>query len=333
MAPFGILDHLYAGARNRAGARFFAHGWGSEDAMADVRGRIHAGQPAAAIDVAWESDWTPYLGHVARDGYFETPFYQAHLPPASRLCHFRLVLPGLGHPWPIYVHMATTGEEGYSARAAHVARPLLRQGCGTLLLEHPFLGRRRPPQQPSTRLRHVSDLLLLGGAAVEEARSLLVWLRRQGYRHLGITGVSIGGHLAALAGALTPFELALVPCVAPHSAVPIFTEGLMRTACDWPALARADRDRACARRQMAACLAFTGIDQFPRPRHGGAVIALAATHDRFVPRHSTDVLVRHWPQAQFRWVRGGHVSSIVGRKGQYVTALSDAMAILANAVA
>lgn len=325
----GIIDNVYACVKNALArspeSRFFSKGWGDPAAMEEVQRRIFSSQPPADITVQWESEWTPYLGHVARDGYFDTPWFQPYLPAECRTCYFRLILPEPEARCPVYLQMATSGEEGYGAREANFAIPLLARGHGSLIVEHPYLGRRRPASQRSTRLGHVSDFLLLGGAAVEEARSLLQWLRTRGHAQLGITGVSIGGHLAALAGVLTGFDVAIVPHVAPHSAVPVFSEGLLRKACDWEKLAEDGADPQYASRRLCSCLHFTGMEHFPPPRQDSAVIAIAALDDRFVPRHSIERLAHHWPDAEFRWVKGGHVSSIVGRRKVHLEALFDAM--------
>lgn len=328
----GIIDDLYACVKNAAvrsrESRFFSKGWGDPAAMDEVRRRIFSRQPPADITVQWESGWTPYLGHVARDGYFETPWFRPYLPAECRTCHFRLILPAPESRCPVYLQMATSGEEGYSAREAKFAIPLLARGHGSLILEHPYLGRRRPSGQYSTRLGHVSDFLLLGGTAVEEARSLLQWLQGKGYRQLGITGVSIGGHLAALAGVLTEFDIAIVPYVAPHSAIPVFSEGLLKNACDWEKLAGNTPDTRPAILRLRRCLHFTGMEHFPPPRNRRTAIAVAALDDRFVSRHSAQTLSRHWAGVEFRWIRGGHVSSIVGHRKMHLAALSDAMARL-----
>jgi hypothetical protein len=329
ISPLGALDHLYALLKNSSGrapdASMFWQGWGDAAAIAEVRQQVCSGAAPADIRIRWTSPWTPHLGHHARDGYFETPYFRQYLPPECRLCRFRLIVPRLGPPCPVYLHMATSNEEGYVARERSLALPLLKRGCGSLILEQPYHGRRRPAEQGSTRLRHVSDLLLLGGAAVEEARALLQWLHDSGYRHLGVSGVSIGGHLAALAGVRLSFGIAIVPYVAPHSAVPVFTEGLIKNACDWKTLSGGKGDTAQSMARFRQHVAFTGLENFPPPREDSRVVAVAALDDSFVPRHSTDVLVRHWPDAEFRWVRGGHVSSILGRRRAFVLALSDAM--------
>lgn len=43
----------------------------------------------------------------------------------------------------------------------------------------------RPPPQQGAKLLHVSDLLLLGRATIEESLLLLHWLGRAGHERLG----------------------------------------------------------------------------------------------------------------------------------------------------
>lgn len=47
-------------------------------------------------------------------------------------------------------------------------------------------------------LKNVSDLFVMGGALVLESAVLLHWLEREGYGPLGMTGISMGGHVRAL---------------------------------------------------------------------------------------------------------------------------------------
>lgn len=57
----------------------------------------------------------------------------------------------------------------------------------------PFYGQRRPMLQRGAKLLCVSDLLLLGSATIEEARSLLYWLDSEaGFGKMGICGLSMG---------------------------------------------------------------------------------------------------------------------------------------------
>ena len=45
-------------------------------------------------------------------------------------------------------------------------------------------------------LLHVTDLFVMGGALVLECIVLLNWLQREGFGPLGITGISLGGHVS-----------------------------------------------------------------------------------------------------------------------------------------
>lgn len=57
----------------------------------------------------------------------------------------------------------------------------------------PFYGQRRPVLQRGAKLLCVSDLLLLGRATIEEARSLLHWLDSEaGFGKMGVCGLSMG---------------------------------------------------------------------------------------------------------------------------------------------
>ena len=63
------------------------------------------------------------------------------------------------------------------------------QGIATLALESPYYGERKPGYQQGSKLHHVSDLLLLGRATIEESLFLLQWLAKQGHTQLGGSGV------------------------------------------------------------------------------------------------------------------------------------------------
>ena len=309
-----MLDESYFRLRYRGEGCFFSRGWGEADVCAAVRERFCQPSAPHPIQVQWGGPWRSTAEVCVRDGYFETPYFAEYLPRVARTAYFRLMLPRNHAAPPIYVHLATTGEEGYAAREKHTGLPMARAGVGTLMLESPFLGRRRPAEQATTRVDLVADLLLLGGCAVEEARAVLGWLRAEGHDKLGVVGISKGGHLAALAGASTPFDIAIVPLVAPHSGVPVFTQGLMSKLCDWPALNSADYEMSDARERLRDLLGFTSVETLPPPRPGSVVMAVAACGDAFVPRTSSEALQAHWPDAKFHWVSGGHVSSIWLRK-------------------
>ena len=106
-----------------------------------------------------------------------------------------------------------------------MAKPLVKEhGIASILLENPFYGLRKPNKQVRSSLRHVADLFVMGAALILESHVLLHWGRRQGYAPLGITGISMGGHMASLACTAWPEPLAIVPCLSWSTASSVFTQ-------------------------------------------------------------------------------------------------------------
>ena len=58
-----------------------------------------------------------------------------------------------------------------------------------------------------------------------------------------VHGISMGGLHAAMTVALSPFEASVVGWLAPSSAVPVFTSGIMASAIEWDTLSREARKR------------------------------------------------------------------------------------------
>ena len=44
-------------------------------------------------------------------------------------------------------------------------------------------------------LHNVSDLFVMGGSLILESQVLFHWFERQGWGPIGITGISMGGHV------------------------------------------------------------------------------------------------------------------------------------------
>ena len=79
------------------------------------------------------------------------------------------------------------------------ALPLLKEnGIGAVLLENPFYGSRKPASQVRSQLNHVSDLFVMGLALICECLVLLKWLEGEGIGPVGLTGVSMGGHVSVM---------------------------------------------------------------------------------------------------------------------------------------
>lgn len=79
-----------------------------------------------------------------------------------------------------------------------IAKPLLKESnLGAIILENPFYGMRKPKDQKASALHNVSDIFVMGGCLVLESLVLLNWCERNGYGPLGITGLSMGGHVSS----------------------------------------------------------------------------------------------------------------------------------------
>jgi len=125
------------------------------------------------------------------------------------------------------------GEFGYTRRNEAVALPLCEDGIASIILEGPFYGSRMPPCQKRSKLEKVTDLLVLGRATIEEARSLLLWLKEEeGVDVLVVAGCSMGGLHAAMTGTMTNFETGIVAHMAPPSARHAFCDGILYDSLD-----------------------------------------------------------------------------------------------------
>lgn len=245
------VDLAYASLVHTLGItrRFFEEGGFGDLRVVDFHSELqtyHSWPPPHFADV--RLDWRRVReGSVGGAGYsvfraaFPTlasgPAYDA-LPPESRTAHVLWIAPHAPAPGaPTVVHLAATGDHGF-ARREHLSVPLAARGVGSLALESPFYGVRKPEAQRGAKLRRVSDLLLLGKATIEESLFLLHWLGQRGHERLGVSGLSMGGVHASMVAALYPGPLALAPLLAPRSAAQSYCQGALFHATAWDRLLR-----------------------------------------------------------------------------------------------
>nr|XP_053639035.1 protein ABHD18-like [Cherax quadricarinatus] len=104
----------------------------------------------------------------------------AHSPEAYLLA--------LGRHWRSWV---------LEKKNANGFKPLLDEsGIASAILENPFYGCRKPKDQLRSSLHNVSDLFVMGGCLILESLAIFHWLERMGFGPLGITGISMGGHVS-----------------------------------------------------------------------------------------------------------------------------------------
>ena len=317
-----LLDRLYASRSNRL--LFFKDGWGDLRRLREIRRMGSHLEPQRPIEVRWEESVETETA-LFRRGAFPSPYTDLPLPAESRNAFFELILPkGASRETPICIHFAATGDEGFARRRRALALPLLREGIGSLILENPYYGRRRPPGQHAKMLNRFSDLWAMGGAAVEEGRSLMQWLRREGYERLGVCGISMGGSMAARVALLEERPVAMIGCVTAHSASAVFTEGILKNYLAWEVLNRELDGDGPAIALMRELLDLTDLRRFPPPRQPEAAFLVAASRDAYIPPASAALLHAHWPGSTMRWLKTGHVGAFLFHRRDFLQAVLDA---------
>lgn len=315
MATF---DHTFANLRTLFGAfRYFRHGWGRTQ---DHKTWLHSVQNQTLQPP--DSVSTPV---TCKRLFKNTDFFQlltfkspaaGYLPSESATVRALYVAPRRNleeletgeTKRPLALLLPATGDHGFTRRLVTHALMLRLHGVASVIPESPFYGRRRPAGQFGALLRHVQDLPDLGRATIEESHVLLSHFQRAGFGPLVASGISQGGLHAAMVASLAPWRVHVVAAFAPHSAVPVFTDGVLGNLVDWGALGNDARDR------MAQILDVSDIRHFaPVAPPNATEILLFAKQDRYVSHKSVDVWKATRPDMHVRWVRGGHVTGAMFR--------------------
>ncbi|EQC39565.1 hypothetical protein, variant [Saprolegnia diclina VS20] len=369
-----VLDHVTAKLTHHPllfPQGFFSDGWGDLHVPSLLSQRLATDEKFAVAPIV-DLQLTP-LRRLRRQaplivqGSFRTTLrdHAVLLPPVCHTAYFELILPPEmaatastsplhidGSKRPLVVLLPGTGEHGCTHRRLSVAEPLARAGVATLVLEGAFYGRRRPPNQKGSKLRHVSDLPILGLTTIEEAKSLLHHFQSHfQFEQLVVAGGSMGGLHAAMTAALYPGDVGAASWVAPPSAIPAFTRGLLALSCNWQSLSQQKElamidhllsghvsDYATAysdevahvKQRLSAFLALTNIENFPAPRREDAVVFSQATEDQYIGRNDDQwqLLMQRWPRATFRHVTAGHVSGLLFNSDAFVATILDVITTL-----
>ncbi|CAH0595318.1 unnamed protein product [Chrysodeixis includens] len=177
------------------------------------------------------------------EGYFLSPlerYLPGIVPEIAQKAHFQALLPV---HWPergckpVCLHLAGTGDHFFWRRRNLMVKPLIKEaGIGGIILENPFYGLRKPTDQVRSSLHNVSDIFVMGGCLILESLVLFHWCERNGLGPLGVTGLSMGGHMASLAATNWPKPLVLVPCLSWSTASAVFLQGVMSHSINWDLL-------------------------------------------------------------------------------------------------
>jgi hypothetical protein len=303
-----LIDKFFSSFNNRA--KFFRDGIGDYKFLNQLDNLTSQNATPAPITVQWSKE-KRYKRVLIKDGQFMSPCHE-FLPDESAMVRFRILLPLNSDPQtPVCIHLAATGDEGYGLRNMLFARPLLRHGIGSIILQNPYYGDRRPQSQERFLLREFSDLFKMTQATITEGLTLVHWLREAGYRFVGITGLSMGGSIAAFVGAMTDFPISIIPITASYSPAPIFLEGLLRNSLDWTTLKNTKPKGVDIENYISHALKSPDIRKLDPPAFTHSAIIIGALRDGYVSRESVQVIYNHWHGSELVWIKAGHIGSII----------------------
>jgi hypothetical protein len=298
-------------SRGPSHLRFFTRGWG-DISLFDPTAFLAA--PPAPITIEWLSQSTTSAGFVVNHGAFDSP--APHLPHRSKVANVLSISP-VTQTNRVVVLMPAWNEHDPKVRVA-IAKHLASKGVRSLILENPFYGTRHPNMDGGQPISTVSDFMIMGGAAVIEARGILTAEHATG-RSIGVSGYSMGGNTAAIVSATLDIPVATAPLAASHSPGPVFLDGVLNGGIDWEALGGRDNEQ----RLRDTLSGVSVVDIEPKPHHRNAIIVRAAA-DGYIPASATQKLVDHWPGSELRVLRGGHASLVWFRKRQLASTIVDA---------
>jgi Alpha/beta hydrolase domain containing 18 len=320
-----LADHAFTYALKLG--LLYRNGFGDRAVLERIVDSIASFTPArAAGDVVlrFEGVAKKVRGGEVRVASFASPA-PTPMPAECRTARIQLWTPARHASGAMCILLASTGEEGFWTRAS-LARRLLAEGIGSVVLENPFYGSRRPHGQRGPVLRTVVDQFAMNTGTVDEARALLGWLRERGYVP-GVTGYSQGGLMAAFAAAFVDYPVVVVPRAAGALAAPVLTEWALRRAVHWPSLAReAAGSTEAARGELARHLGVVDLTRFPPPVAPELATIMLAEHDRVFPLHTGRALHAHWPGSRLVVSRASHVTSVFLDEAAHAKALVSAFA-------
>lgn len=181
-------------------------------------------------------------------------------------------------------------------------------GCDLLLMTLPFHGTRRGPGEPFSGYGFFaggpSRINEAVAQAVQDARVLVRWLREErGAPAVGVTGVSLGGLVAAQLAATEPKLAFAVPNV------PVTT--LADLVMEWEPMGTVLRRLARkggwslveARQHLAPSSPLTWNPVLPKDR----LFVIGGAGDRLAPPKHARLLWEHWRRPRLHWFPGSHL--------------------------
>jgi len=296
-------------------SKLFSHGWGDEALLARLSDSASYFDPPAHIEMSW-STGHQRRGATRRDGTFLSPLEL--LPEHTRRVHVR-AWTRTGHIAACVI-LAASRDEGFRLRE-HVFGDLIARGLDLYFLENPFYGSRRSPEGPASMT--VSDHGLMALGMVLEARALLEHLNTR-YLKMVVAGYSMGGHMAAITAAVSPFAVACAALATGAAASSIYLHGLLSWSVDLHALEGAPNLRAPARERLLQLFEVADLARYPLPARPDSAVIAGCMRDGYVFKSETERLHQHWRGSALRWIPAGHFSALVTSRRALCDSVNEA---------
>ncbi|CAD6184594.1 unnamed protein product [Caenorhabditis auriculariae] len=277
-------------------------------------------------------------GITVIDGHFRSPhafLFPDQMPGPVGWAHFRAFFPRQAAP--MCIHLAGTGDHSYVRRDIGLVKDLLKHGIGAILVQNPFYGDRKPPNQFRSSLENVSDLFVMGGALISECNLLINWAQQRGHGPFCISGISMGGFMASLAATNALQPVSVVPILSWTTASPAYTRGAIAPAVKFQKLQAQLEDRSYVEKlkripnvdwieQMHELSAKTGdtlavslmcvlmdhftcLSNYPTPLDTSLCHAIVAENDQYVLRTGAPHFEDVWPGMTVEVIPGvGHIT-------------------------
>ncbi|MCR9140958.1 MAG: alpha/beta hydrolase family protein [bacterium] len=323
------LDHLVSGFSTRD--KLYRQGLGDLEFLRTIPDR-HP-RDVAAAKIEWDDEIVAERsGATRQQGTFRSPAAD-WLPEESRTAQIEMIRPAnCNSDTPVFVHFAATGDETFLPRRFLLANALADEGIASILLMNPYYGPRRPKTQSNFSVPTVSDQMRMNGASIFEGVALVRWAEAEGYTRVGVTGVSMGGSMAATVAAMIETPLRAAVCIGPVGPAPAFTQGALTGQVDWQALAKdyglpygADPESLQpVKDALNETMGVVDLRGSAPPVRPDWAILVGASHDGYVPADSVTALHEHWPGSEMRWISAGHVTAVMLHAGDFRQAVIDA---------
>ncbi|HBX79250.1 MAG TPA: hypothetical protein DEG43_16545 [Acidimicrobiaceae bacterium] len=250
----------------------------------------------------WSSDWLP---HPDEPGHDRWASYERNTRGSAFVLRHR---DNKARHWALVLHGTEQGRllvDQKVFRARHLFQEL---GCNVIMPLLPLHASRRSLDGEGTGFPTLDVLDNIHGIAqsVFDTRSILAWIRQQNPVGISVTGLSLGGNIAAVvAGLEEPLGavVGLVPAVDFPELFRRQSPKAMRNSDAFSTLHTASKQL----HQVVSPLSFSPATPPNR------LFLLAGLHDRLLdPVVQAGRLASHWNTTNVHWVERGHVTHMSG---------------------